>query len=74
MKDITEQAKEEVLIHHMPRLMKAWKQWKTVSKLVELVNKTISQQDEVTHFNFKCVCVRAHVLKYISLNIFSRLW
>ncbi|KAJ9595516.1 hypothetical protein L9F63_013281, partial [Diploptera punctata] len=47
MTDIMEQAKEEVAIYYMPQLMGAWKRWKMISSLLELVKKMFPQQEKV---------------------------
>ncbi|PSN44496.1 hypothetical protein C0J52_09054 [Blattella germanica] len=42
MTDIAEQAKEEMSLIQFPNMMKAWKRWKTITMLLELLKKAES--------------------------------
>ncbi|XP_069689313.1 uncharacterized protein [Periplaneta americana] len=46
MHDVEEQAKEELLLYKMPQLMKAWKKWRTYSRLLQLVKEATARQEE----------------------------
>jgi phage terminase large subunit GpA-like protein len=41
-----EHAREEVLLYKMPQLMKAWKEWRTYSRLRQLVSEATAQQKD----------------------------
>jgi hypothetical protein len=45
--DIEKSAREEILLYRMPQLMKAWKEWRTYSRLRQLVNEAIARQKDL---------------------------
>jgi hypothetical protein len=48
LSDVGEQAKEEVLLHRMPELMKALKEWRTYRRLRQLVKEAVGQQKDIS--------------------------
>ncbi|KDR09683.1 uncharacterized protein LOC110838558 [Zootermopsis nevadensis] len=48
--DVEEHTREEVLLYKMPQLMEAWREWRTYSRLLQLVNEVIARQKHLhTH-------------------------
>jgi hypothetical protein len=46
-RDVEAHTKEEMLLYRMPQLMKAWKEWRTYSKLRQLVSEAIARQKDL---------------------------